>query len=267
MPNIPELRELREGFFEFWFRSSEVTMIGGQSGDQKSGFALFLAAKFAVPTLYFSADSGAHIVSSRLAAALTGEPTKAILEAFRTSPEQAEAYYQDVLSECPIKFCYDSDPTYETIEHEVTAWVEANDSYPALIVVDNLMDLVAAGDSEHAANKDKLLLLKSIARSTGACVIVLHHMTDAVKATTPPPRSAIMGKVSQTPDNVLSIALDYDKFMVSAVKHRTGPSSKDGAQYETFYIDPARNRFAPWATRPNRPQYGGAEWTPSGMGE
>jgi len=264
MPEIPALADLRSEF-EFRFRASEMTMVAGQTGSQKSGWALWLAALMGVPTLYFSADSSSHTVSTRLAAAYTGDQSKMVSEALR---EGGEAYYQDVLGESPIRFCYDPDPTYETIEHEVDAWVEMYDSYPRLVVVDNLMDLVAEGESEHAANKDKLLLLKTLARTTEACIIVLHHMSEGTSdPRKPAPRKSVLGKVNQTPENVLSIALDYDKFMVSVVKHRSGPSDPSGERYVQMYVDPARNTFDLWANRPNRPGQQVEGWTPSAYGE
>lgn len=257
LPQVDELEDLRSGQFKFKLRQSEMTMIAGMPGSQKSGFALWLTAKMNVPTLYFSADSSSYTVSTRLAAALTGETTDVIGQNLR---EGAEGYYESVLEEglSRLRVCYDPNPSHDTIAGEIDAWVEAWDEYPRLIVVDNLMDVVGGGDNEFAAYKDVLLGLKTIARETEASIIVLHHMSESgTDPHTPAPRKAVMGKAVQTPENVLSIALaeDPNEFRVSVVKHRSGPTDPTGKKFERLRVDPAKNQFQRW------PQ---AAWSPSG---
>lgn len=267
LPYVPELDTLFNGHFKFRFRQSELTMIAGQPGSQKSGFTLWYASRLNIPTLYFSADSSSYTASTRLAAAYTGHTTEQVGKGLR---EGADGYYEAVLDESPIRFCYDPNPTYATIEQEVTAWVELFDSFPQLIVVDNLMDVVGAGESEFQANKDVLLELKTIARSTGACVIVLHHMSESgTDPSKPAPRKAVMGKVNQTPENILSVALDGDVFMVSVVKHRSGPGDATGQRFERLLCRPERNRFEQFRELGGFHPVGrpGGEWSPSGMGE
>lgn len=265
LPTIPELDTLTTGHFKFQFRQSELTMVAGQPGSQKSGFLLWLVSKWNLPTLYFSADSSSYTVSTRLAAAYTGDTTKTVGEGLRNG---AEGYYQDILDDAPARFCYDPNPTYETIEQEIDAWVELFDSYPQVIVVDNLMDVVGAGDSEFQANKDVLLELKTIARRTEACVVVLHHMSETgTDPSKPAPRKAVMGKVNQTPENILSVALDGDVFMVSVVKHRSGPGDATAGKFERLLCRPECNRFEPlrelagWSPV-GRP----GDWSPSSQG-
>lgn len=262
LPEIPELEPLTHGHFGFRFRQSETTVLAGQPAAWKSGFALWLAANFNIPTLYFSADSSSYVVSTRLAAAYLGEETATIGDGLRSG---GEGYYEDVLDNSPIRFCFDPNPSANTIKGELDAWVEAWDSYPQLIVIDNLMDVVGDGDSEFAAYKDVLLGLKTINRETEAAVIVLHHMsetgTDSAK---PSPRKSLMGKASQTPDNVLSIALDGDRFMVSVVKHRTGRQDPTGQRFEVFRAFPEKNRLTPWAEPTT---VGTAAWSPSQWAE
>lgn len=255
LPRIEALTALTDGQFRFRFRQSELTLIAGMPGSQKSGFALWLASQMAVPTLYFSADSSSYTASTRLAAAYTGETTEKIGEGLR---EGGEGYYQSILDESPIRFCYDPNPSRDTIQGEIDAWVEAWDEYPRLLVVDNLMDVVGAGDTEFAAYKDVLLGLKTIARETEAAIIVLHHMSESgTDPHTPAPRKAVMGKANQTPENVLSIALaeDPNEFRVSVVKHRSGPQDPTGKKFERLRVEPAKNQFSAWPE---------AAWSPSG---
>lgn len=246
LPHVPELDDLHDGWFRFWFRASELTMIAGQPGSQKSGFALWLASKFAIPTLYFSADSSAWTVSTRLAAAMTRHTTETVGKGMAAG---ADDYYSDILATSPIRFCYDPNPSASTLQGELDAWVEAWDEYPQLIVVDNLMDVVGAGDNETAAAKDVLLGLKTIARTTEAAVWVLHHMSETgTDPRVPSPRKALMGKVAQTPENILSIAIAEDptEFLISVVKQRSGPSDPTATRRERLRVHPERNVFEKW---------------------
>lgn len=244
LPVIPELDDLTNGHFRFRFRQSEMTMISGQPNAGKSLFALWLASKFDVPTLYFSADSSAWTAGTRLVAAVTGETTESVAAGMRSG---GEGYYESVLDESPIRFCFDPNPSHLTIEDELDAWVERWDSWPTLIVVDNLMDVIGAGDNEFAAYKDVLLGLKTIARQTEASILVLHHMSEAgTDPLMPAPRKAIMGKVSQTPEHVLSIAMDGDQFRLSVVKHRNGPGDPTGKEHISLLAHPDRCQFDKW---------------------
>jgi hypothetical protein len=62
----------------------------------------------------------------------------------------------------------------------------------------------------------------------------------------PAPRRAILGKASQLPSMILSIAMDpeYGQFRVAAVKNRFGEHSADASQYATLLIDPSRVQIA-----------------------
>jgi hypothetical protein len=250
LPDVAELAALRHGFFKFGMRQSTVTLCAGTPGAGKSLFALWLATKYRVPALYFSADSNAFIVSTRLAAALSGASIEEVAAALK---EGGEGYYQDILDDLPVRFCYDPNPSRQTIDEELDAWVEMYDTYPRLVVVDNLMDVVGGGDSEFAAYKDVLLGLKTLSRETEACVLVLHHMSETgTDPHLPAPRKSVMGKVSQTPDNVLSVALSDDgrQFLVSVVKHRDGPADPTGAKFERFTVDLGRVAINHWTPPP-----------------
>jgi len=246
LPDVEALSDLRDGYFRFRFRQSEVALIAGQPNAGKSLFALWLASQFDVPTLYFSADSSSFTASTRLAAAYTGDATEKVAEGMRAG---GAGYYEAVLDESPIRFCFDPNPTHTTIADELDAWVERWDDWPRLVIVDNLMDVVGAGDSEFAAYKDVLLGLKTIARETEAAILVLHHMSESgTDPFTPAPRKAVMGKASQTPEHVLSIAMGEggDEFRLSVVKHRNGPADPSGKKYISLRALPDRCQFEKW---------------------
>ena len=241
---LPELDQLADLYATFDFHPGfgELTVIAGEPGTQKSGFALYWVANMGLPTLYFNADSAMHTMVSRSVACLTGERYRDILGALET--EGGQAYCEDVLSETRINYVPDPDPTLVTIQENIFAWVEMFDEYPKVIVVDNLMDVISGNENEYAGYKEILLSLKQMARTSGAAFFILHHMSEANNASEhPPPRKALMGKAAQTPENIMSVDLEGDQFRVSVVKARSGESDKTGRKFVTLLADPARNQF------------------------
>lgn len=247
LPDLPVLADLHGPEWEYRPRGGQVTMIVGQPGAQKSGFALHLAGewgKIGVPTLYFSADMDQHTAVTRLAASLTGDRTLRVAEGIESGNA---AYYADALQDANVRFAFDTNPTMGDVMETLDAWVELYDNYPSLIVLDNLLDVEpGAGDSEHTGYKSVLLDTKELARGTGAHVFVLHHASEAgTSPNAPAPRSAVMGKVSQTPENVLSVAMDQTQkwFFAALVKHRNGPSDATARRYTSLHVDPSKNTF------------------------
>jgi len=224
-------------------------MICGQPASGKSQFALWWCGQFAslgLPVLYVSADMDQHTATTRLVASVTGETTEAVSRGLAYG---AEDYYSELLNDLPVRFMFDPDPTYSDVEDEIDAWVELWDDYPRVIVLDNLLDIVpTAGDNEFTGYKSILLDGKRLARTTGAAVFILHHMSEAgTDPTKPAPRKFVMGKVSQTPENVLSVAMNEDKteFRLAVVKHRNGPDDPLAQEqnWVRLAVHPERNRF------------------------
>lgn len=251
LPPLDGLHDLHHGYFEFTFRKSELTMIAGQPGSQKSGFAIWLisqwAKKHGLSALYVSADMAQHTATARLTAAVSGDKTRTVQEGRESGYED---YYMDQLADVRVQFMFNSNPTLEDIWNEIDAWVEAQDSYPDIIVLDNLLDIVpAGGDNEFSGYKSILLDAKTMRQTTGAAVFILHHMSEgASDPTKPAARKAIMGKVAQTPENILSIAKNEEltEFYISVVKHRSGRDDATGKRFETFALHPERNQFERW---------------------
>lgn len=251
LPYIEAFRELYDGPFKFWPRGGETTVVAGHSGSFKSGLVLFWAAHFGVPVLYMSADMAQHTATARLVAAISGDTTENV---FRGLARGADDYYAEFLEDCPVRFCFEPNPDFGDVQGEVDAWVEAWDEYPRVIVLDNLLDIVpSAGDSEWSGYKSILLDAKTLARETGAAVFVLHHTSEeGTDPRYPGPKKKLLGKVSQTPENILSVAKEGDAFRVSVVKHRSGPDDPTGEAYVTFRVHLESNTFTPWV--PERPQ-------------
>lgn len=250
LPEIPELATLYQSRFKVKFRRGQAVMIAGMPNDGKSAFALFIAERWDVPGIYFSADMEEHTAMVRLASMKSGDSAEQVEGSLRAGG--ALSYAED-LDSSKIHFCFDANPSLQTIEDEIAAFVEMYDEYPAWIVVDNLMDVVMEGESEYSAMKQLILELKSVARDTGACLIMLHHMSesgvgrDAPVSGFPPALKAVMGKVNQTAAMVLSVAKDdtEDIFRVAVVKHRNGPRDRSAKEYLEYRAELDRCRFHP----------------------
>lgn len=248
LPELEALHDLHHGYFQFRFRGGQQTMIAGQPASQKSGFAIYLAAQWAhqhgVSVLYVSADMDQHTAATRLVASVTGHTTSSVSAALETGNESA---YSEEMDRLPVRFVFNPNPTVDDIWLELDAWVELWDEWPRVVVLDNLLDIIPpGGENETTGYKAILLDGKTVARKTGASVITLHHMSEAGSDPAyPAPRKLVMGKVSQTAENVLSVALGEDQrqFRVGVVKQRNGPCEPTGQRFETLHVEPQRNLF------------------------
>lgn len=254
LPEIPELDTLYRSEFKVKFRRGQTTMITGESGSQKSGFMLWLARKWNLPTIYFSADLEEHTAMTRLAASYSGDSTEVVAWNIRHGGAHV---YAEELEASNIWFVYDPNPSLDTVYGEIDAFVELYDQFPSVIVIDNMMDMIMEGaDNEFSAMKQMILELKSLARDTSASVFILHHMLTDTRPTrdhdtdAPGGVGRISGKVSQTAGLILSVALAAGNiFRVAVIKNRTGKGDKSGKTYLQYRADPSTNRFFPLSTR------------------
>ena len=218
------------------FRRGQLTMVAAAPNAGKSMFALVYAMRAQVPTLFFSADTDVTTVMIRAASHLSGHAQITVESNLTTSSIYYDEYFEKSKH---IQWVFDSSPSLDDIELEVKAYQELNGVPPELIVVDNLMNVAAETDNEWAGLRAIMMELHDLARNTEACVLVLHHVSEASEygdGTNPPARRAIQGKVSQLPS--LQLTLGYDPLgkilKVAAVKNRFGPNSADGKEYVTL---------------------------------
>lgn len=219
------------------FRRSELALVGAQPGAGKSSFALALALRSSVPTLYVSADSSARTQAVRILASLTGRAQEHIEPLIDANPEWAS----DMLTRTShIKWCFDSAPSLGDIEDEVDAFITAHGAPPMLMVVDNATDVGADSGNEWESLRTLMRDLKFWARHYDMCVLALHHTSEAADCNPCPPRSSIHGKVSQVPALVLTLASTPEGWMhVAPVKNRYGPADPSGQTAVSFLFDPS----------------------------
>jgi predicted ATP-dependent serine protease len=213
-------------------------MVAAAPNAGKSMLALVYAINANVPTLFFSADTDISTVALRVAAATSGHTQLTVESNLNKDPNFYRKYLDNITH---IQWVFDSSPNLDDLEMEIKAYVELYGIYPELIVIDNLMNVVAESDNEWAGLRDIMMNLHDMARKTEACVLVLHHVSEASEygsPTMPPPRRAIHGKVSQLPAVILTLGYDPSQgfLRVAPVKNRFGPHFADASQWATLFV-------------------------------
>lgn len=245
LPRVEALRDLyRAGVRP---RVGEVIMVAGRSGHQKSGFALWWVLNMGLPTLYFSADMSAFQASVRIASSITTQTTEEVEAGMADDRRRHE--YLDPMRDVPMTFSFGSPITWRNVELELDAFVELHNTFPQVIVYDNLMDFDGA-ESDYTVQMAVMSSITEMARDTGATVIVLHHASDKTEAAKkdawqPPARHEIKGGMAEKPELVLTVAFDNtsSNYRVACVKQRMGPSDQNAQTYATLRADPARTQF------------------------
>lgn len=234
------------------FRHSQLCLIAGQPNSGKSLMALVYALRSQVPTLYFSADTDPITQMFRTVAALTGLEQHKVEAQLDSDPHFFDPLILEKASH--IEWVYDPSPSIDDIELEVLAYAEVYGTAPQLVVIDNLMNCVSSAGEEWSGIRALMGELHHISRKTGSCILALTHMSEGVQtdATQPAPRRAILGKASQLPAMILSIAMnpEHGALNVAAVKNRFGAHSASAEQYVTLAVDPSRVQIRDIARRP-----------------
>jgi hypothetical protein len=223
-------------------------MVAGRSGTQKSGFALFWTAQMNLPTLYFSADMSAFTASSRLASMFTGHNTEQVEANMKIGGVNRQQYI-DALADSKITFSFGSPIRWQQVDEELEAYVELWDTWPEVIVFDNLMDF-EGGESDYTEQMAIMSNVTDLARATGSTVILLHHASDKswdarTDPWSPPSRDQVKGGMSEKPELSLSVALDPHSlyYKVACIKQRMGPSDPTAQSFATLRCLPDVTRF------------------------
>jgi hypothetical protein len=218
-------------------RRSEVSMFAGAPGVGKSTLALAIALRSNVPTLYISADTGAHTMSMRLFSMVTSKTQD---EAERILSEE-QVWAKDIINKNAkhIFWSFEAAPSLSDLDEEVLAFEEVHGQNPHLIILDNLVDISDGGGEEWSAMRSTMKEIKFLARDTNAAILLLHHTSEAFTGNPCPPRSSIQGKVSQMPALICTMAITPAGDMaVSPVKNRYGAANASGTDAVYLKFNP-----------------------------
>ena len=210
------------------FRRGSLHLVAAGPGVGKSVFALLLALRTGVPTLYVSADTDAFTTSTRLASAITHQPLRIVQDEFAAGMKDK---YYPVLAQTrtSIGWVFNKQPTIEDLYEEAEAFAHLHGEYPHLLVVDNLMNIFSEEDDNTSLrhNSEMLMLL---ADHTQAAVLVLAHLTGEYDSgDVPPPLSALAGKVSKLPAVILTMfRAQSGDLGICIVKNRFGNAAANG---------------------------------------
>jgi hypothetical protein len=219
------------------FLRGQLALVCAGPGVGKSALILTYALKAKVPTLYFSADSDAFTQLSRSLSVLTGERMDTSVRMVRAG-ELGEA--GELFSDIPIRFNYAASPSLDQIELSMRSYEEVYGDFPALVIIDNVTNVRTGGDNDDDpfSGLEALMdYLHDMARSTGACVVGLHHVTGGYNdADRPIPLSGVKGQIARVPEMVLTLHKQTEEFgtdflCVSTVKNRGGKADPSGSEY------------------------------------
>lgn len=229
-PRIPEFYDLYQAGWTP--RYGEMSMVSARSGSGKSTFGLYFAAMSGLSTLYFSGDMSAFQASVKLACAVRHETIDTVVDSMSNGKRD------EILGSLPtnISFAF-GEITKRNIDRHINAYVELNNEFPELIVIDNLMDMEGC-ESDYVAQSEAMQWLHVLNRDVGSAVWVLSHATDKGERGRssphePPPRSEIKNGMSEKPETVLTLGLNpfTDELNIAIVKQRLGKSDPSGRQY------------------------------------
>lgn len=125
------------------------------------------------------------------------------------------------------------------VECQLSAYIERYGVPPEILVIDNLGNMATGMEDEWGTLKALTLEFDLIARKYEILVLAAAHTRDE-PTTEPLPRSALLGKVSQYPRMILSVAYNpYDCiYKVAAVKNSSGPTDSMAANPIAFDANP-----------------------------
>ena len=194
-------------------------MVAGPPGAGKSTVALAIALKSRVPTLYASMDSHESTMAIRALSMATGISQSEVENRMVADPEWASALLKEHVGH--IKWMFDASPTLKDLEDQINVYRELQGDNPALIVVDNAVDVTHDSGDEFSSLRSLMREVKWWSRDTGAAFLILHHTSEGYEGYPCPPRAALHGKIAQVPSLIVTLSSSQPGLMAAAaVKNR-----------------------------------------------
>jgi predicted ATP-dependent serine protease len=209
------------------FRQGQLAVIAAGPGGGKSVLAVNLVVRTGEPALYISADTDSFTTGLRVGALMSGDPLPKVEAAMKSG--RGEKYQRMIGSLEHVRWAFESSPTVDDIRDDIEAFAHVYGCYPKLVVVDNLMNIYS-DEEDNTALRHSVESLNIMARESGACVVVLHHITGQYESgDIPPSLGALLGKVGKMPSLVLTMFRgNYGDLGICIVKNRFGPADPRG---------------------------------------
>lgn len=226
-------------------------MIAGRPGAMKSMFAMWWADELDLPVLYVAADMSPFTATVRVAQKRLHLKDWEVENRLRRNAagefvdQDAVAALSEELRKSKIQFSFGTPITWQRIEEELDAYVEAYDAYPAILVLDNLMDFEYA-ETDYHVQYGVMQGCTELARDTGISPWVLHHATDKTDDPfNPPSRKDVKNGLGEKPELGLGIAFDSRSslFKIATFKQRMGPSDPSGRTFVAVECEPEYASF------------------------
>lgn len=226
----PFYQSLEDAGIRFW--RSQLALVVGPGSAGKSVFISNLVVKWKRPTLAFLLDQDQATAASRFAATEMDEP---FLRLKADLSGDSVVRTLESLSYIQTDFKAES---IEDVQRQLDAYIERYGIPPEVMVVDNLGNMTSGYDGEWAMLKALALELDTMARKYEMLILAAHHTSD-VATTEPLPRDKILGKITQYPRLVLSVAYNaFDcVYKLAAVKNSSGPTDPMAASPLSFSAD------------------------------
>jgi hypothetical protein len=237
----PFYPSLEQAGVRFW--RSQLCLVVGPGSAGKSLLISNLVARWERPALTFLLDQDQATAAARFAATLLDESFLELKQDLGSS--QAEAALES-LAFVQTDFKAES---LDDIQLQLDAYIERYGIPPEVVVVDNIGNMTSGYDDEWSTLKALTLELDMMARKYEMLVICAHHTRDE-PTTEPLPRSAILGKISQYPRLILSVAYNpYSlEYKIAAVKNSSGPTDPTAASPLVFEANPGNMQVTEKAT-------------------
>lgn len=224
-------------------RAGQVSLTVAAPGIGKSQFWLNISQRTGVPTVFWSADTDAHDVLSRVTSLWTGW-TSAEAEHNSHDPAWAPLVAERIAAGNHVEWVFESVVSSKLLAERLNAHAEIHGTYPRLVVVDNLANVVRNEAEEAAEQRAFIKDCQALARATGAHVAILAHATGEYDTGTKPiPQGGVYNKLTKIPEVVLTLHRADEAGLslgLNAVKNRGGRSDPAASHPIHFDVDYSR---------------------------
>lgn len=215
-------------------------------GAGKSQFWANLAHRMHYPTLFWSADTDQHDATARTLAMWLGIPATEVEQKLGDETWRPWMFEKLGTRADHIDWVFDSHIEALVVGQRMDAFAEIHGKYPALVVIDNLSNVIIEPENEFAEIKTFMSLMQKLARNSKAHVAVLHHSTGKYEdGTVPIPQGGAAQNPFKTPELGLTLWRPQPtRLSVGIVKNRGGFSDPGAKHPVNLDVDFSRSLVA-----------------------